>query len=289
MRWEPLFARALSELDRVRRRGLGLRLLSAALLLVRERPGARGLPPLSLEAASLAEWRASVWTELDDAGADARSSRCARLLEGLTRRPLSNWPSAQFLAALGEQLAPGRTARLALAQVACLDGRRRCAERLLVALSEEDLDPESLWRTLYLLGLCHAAAGRERFALGAFDAAADTPTAGVNALVGAFALARLLDDEARARRAAARLDLLCAADDPGFQAALMDLAVGLVERARARRGDGRSGAGSPSAGVSGGGATGAGPGVCRERDAHWIGDANSVGSPAQQVLALFLP
>ena len=251
-----MLARAELELRRVHRRELGRLFTGAALLLLAARaredgtlvgalrlprvgtgagcgvsPASGSLPlrapavPLSGEFVNRLEWEnacrgALALLERRDAG-----QSLVRLLVGMLERPMEAWMSPVFLAALGARLAPGCEARLAQAQVLCAAGRHRAAQEHLGRLFDQELDREESWRALYLLGCCHLAAGRSLFALGAFEAASELPACAVGALVEALALARLIGDEGRCRRAAARLDLVVAPEDPEFRFALEGLGL----------------------------------------------------------------
>ena len=251
---QRLLLRAELELSRVQQRALGLRLLSAALVSLRARGSGLALRPFAWEDPDARAWARAVRAEL--ARTDARERGVVRLLVRMTTQAEAEvadgapteWPRALWLARLGARLAPGRCARLTHAQLAFAEGRTHAAERALVQLAAEPLLPEQRARVLFLLGRCHLAAGRESFALGVFDAASDEPESDLPALVESLALAHVLRDEERVRRASARLDLQIETRDPAFRSALADLAA-RVEAGRFpsdRAGRPRAQTGSPA-------------------------------------------
>ncbi|MFT5290722.1 MAG: hypothetical protein ACI82F_002797 [Planctomycetota bacterium] len=218
-----MLGRAESELVSLRRRELGKLFMAAALLSQGEDQLVRLTRQLRIEVASLGQWRALALRELRRCDHAERCTPVVRLLARMLAVPVASWPRPTFLAALGGRLAKGPHARLAEAHVLFGAGRRIAAEGLLRDLSREHLSTEANWSLLSLLGRCHLAAGRTLFALGAFEAASELPTCGIGALVESLALARVLGDEGRMCRAAARLDLLTEPGDPEFRAAFRDL------------------------------------------------------------------
>lgn len=247
-RTRGLLVRAELELARVRRRELGLLFLAAALLAQRKAGLAVLVEPLFFEVERLSEWRENAAFELETRSEAERAQPIVKLLTTMLERPLEDWTSPSLLAALGARLAPGRAARLAEAQVLSQAGRHQAAESRLRALAQNDLTQQEAWRVLTLLGRCHLSAGRTLFALGAFEAACESPDCGVGALVESLALARVLGDESRVRRAAARLDLLIEESDPEFRAAIADLRARVEEGRfpRTSRGGRLRGAESPA-------------------------------------------
>jgi tetratricopeptide (TPR) repeat protein len=167
-------------------------------------------------------------------------TRAGRQLEELVDVPIGRWPTPGELARIAFEHHPEERTRLALGAAYLAEDQPELALDCFGDLLRGELAPR--WRASALEGLAAAQArlGRARLALGAFDEAADEPGSSPLALVGALYFALCLDEAGRARRAAARLDLLIDPTRPTFRAALARLRR-FVDIVGACAGEGRSG------------------------------------------------
>ena len=214
-----LLARAEDELARVHAREVA-RLLSQAALLVGAAGGDGSLASPDEPPPSLAAWRREVRRVLRLGEVDGLGAPGSERLAALVRLPLEAWSSAATLARAATLAWDGEGTRLCLGRALLREGRAAQAARVFAALLRRESRLSQRWRALEGLGAAHAALGRHRLAMGAMDAAADDPACGVEPLVSGLYLAWRARDLVRARRAAARLDILVDPAEPAFLGAL---------------------------------------------------------------------
>ena len=168
-------------------------------------------------------WRRQVRVALDLAEVDGTRPRGALPLAFLRDRPVARWPAASRLAEAARSVEDSEFARVCLGHALLCEGHAARAERIFAGLVRRQPVLRHRWRVLEGLALAHEALGRHRLALGAIEGAVAEPHCGVSALVQGLHLALRAGDAERARRAAARIDLLVDPLSPSFGAALSRL------------------------------------------------------------------
>jgi hypothetical protein len=205
------------ELEAVFRGELGSVLCSAAAL----RSESTAAPSLLARAPggerSLRSWRRAARSLLALAELEGRGSGGLRRIAALLPLPVRRWPAAAALARTAVRESPGEAARVALAHAWLATGEPALAARSFTRLLCWIPRPRQRGSILEGLGAAHAELGRPRLALLAFDQAADDPGSSTLALLSALQFALLVGDVERARRAAARLDLLADASSAQFE------------------------------------------------------------------------
>jgi len=220
------FHAAERELERVHRAELAALLRQATALGAARRTT---VVPFPLRRPSARLWRRRVRSTLHALDLAGWKPEGFALLEELVESPVRRWPSVVRLARAARHAEDTELARVCLGYSLLAERDADQAGRLFATLLKHDTTLRHRWRILEGLALAHAALGRRVLALGAIEAAADEPSCGVSTLVNGLHLALMAGDVVRARRAAARLDLLADPYSPEFSAAMRYLKNRLAE------------------------------------------------------------
>jgi tetratricopeptide (TPR) repeat protein len=175
-------------------------------LLARAPGGGRGLR----------SWRRTARSLLVLAELDGRGSPGLRRVAALLPLSVQRWPGPVELARAAARESPSEAARVAQAHAWLATGEPALAARAFTRLLSWIPRPRQRGSILEGLGAAHADLGRPRLALLAFDQAADDPGSSSLALLSALQFALLSGEVERARRAAARLELLSDASSARF-------------------------------------------------------------------------
>ncbi len=224
------------ELERLQRRSIASLLRQAAALVAPRARGAGIHGAFPLPRGAERPWRRAARAELRSLVATGPGTPSlplgATVLARLLDRRLERWPSVSRIAQAARRVEDSEFARICLGTAWLLDGQLRSADAMFRSLLRRPEVLRHRWRVLQGLALTHLAAGRDELALGAIESCAEDPECGITAVVEALGLTLVIGDPARARRAAARLDMLVDPYAPAFVAALARI------RARVQRFDG---------------------------------------------------
>ncbi len=136
---------------------------------------------------------------------------------------LHRWPASSWLARAALAAQDSNGARLCLGRALLAEGDTEDAHRVFVDLLRRGVTDELRWQVFEGIAFGHEQRGNDRLALVACEAAGDAPGCGIGPLVGCLFLSLVLGEAGRARRAAARLDLLVNPDSPAFARELAKL------------------------------------------------------------------
>jgi hypothetical protein len=208
------------ELERLHRRAMSALLRRAAAQVVTRAPWYGVLTSYPLPPQAERAWRRDARSAIRAAAQDGWAPVGLSLVARLLRTPSDRWPRASRLAQAARRVEDGEFSRVCQGFALLCEGEHAEADRLFAGLLRRSDVLRHRRRVLEGLGLAHLAAGRARLALGALESAAEDPRAGTGTLVDALLLTLVVGDVGRARRAAARLDMLVDPQAPAFAAVL---------------------------------------------------------------------
>ena len=214
--WEE----AERELRHVHRRAFASVLRQATAVAVPRAPYYGVIAAFPLPPQSIKLWRRRARSVTHLATLDGWRPHGLDEILAILDRPVHEWPAASRLAQAARRVDDCELARLALGYALLCEGEARRASRVFSRLLRRPQVLRHRWRALEGLALAHRALGHLELSARAIESAADDPRCGVSALVEALSTTLEVGDLARARRAAARIDMLVDPFSPAFAAAL---------------------------------------------------------------------
>ena len=162
------------------------------------------------------DWTGRALDTIDRLGKMRRRRPDPDVLLPLIGVDLHRWPTSSWLARTALAAHDTAAARVCLGRALLAEGDSEDAHRVFVELLRRGVTDELRWQVYEGIAFGHEQRGNDRLALGACEAAGDAPGCGIGPLVGCLFLSLALGEADRARRAAARLDLLVNPDSPAF-------------------------------------------------------------------------